>query len=155
MDIGDYIFFFFFVLVIIGRVLSWVFKIILEKSSKTNNSPSKKPGIIEQVVDWFKEIEKNIVQQNSPELIHDTQWEELVSQPVDSELQPTPQLDFEEEPVLNDRRTKTVEKKTHKRPDLKNNTQPKKRTNRKRINLRNAIIHYEMIGPPLALRQEH
>ncbi|KPA12134.1 hypothetical protein MHK_007655 [Candidatus Magnetomorum sp. HK-1] len=153
MDIGDYIFFFFFILVIIGKVLSWVFNQFVEKAPATDNASPNKPGIIEKVVDWLKTLETNIAQQSSPELIQSSQWQEVNPQPLYSEIQPTPQFDFEEESLIDTNVSNKSKCKDQEQSKL--NCRNKQRIRSKKLNLKKAIIHYEMIAPPLALRREY
>jgi len=153
MDIGDIIFIFIVVLVIIGRVLSWVFKEFVEKAPRQHDGAQS--GLMSQLGEWFKSLEQHVSQPVQSNDVSPSIWKKLEPEPVYSELQPTPQFELSDD-IQNDSVTMSELSST-----IKDSIKTKKQTpsknvhSRRQLNLKDAIIHYEIIGPPLALRQEH
>ncbi|MBF0452985.1 MAG: hypothetical protein HQK75_19950 [Candidatus Magnetomorum sp.] len=149
MDIGDFIFFFIVILVIIGRALSWVFKEFVDKAPGDTKDSPQQGGIMNQVVEWLRSLEQSLSQ---PVQTPANPWKDLEPEPLYSELQPTPKFDFVEVPS-DARAVKTCKQKM--KPQANCQQRISKKIRSRQLNLKDAIIHYEIIGPPLALRQEY
>jgi hypothetical protein len=150
MDIGDFIFFFIFILVIIGRVLSWIFKQFVENKPIDNseNTVAKPHSIKDYFVDWIRALEDRI---------DNNQWTNRNSQSSDDEWEPhdTQTEYIELKPPLvkinhSDPKSQPAKLKKalpHKRHQKKIHCKP--------INMKKAMIHYEILSPPISLRQEY
>jgi len=148
MDIGDIIFFIIFVLVIFGKVLSWVFKVFVEKAPIKDDTKKQQASIWDQVGEWFRALETNLQQSTQSTDSKPAHWRDLEPEPVYTELQPTPQFDFSEDVQ------KGSHKKQSQRETIVDQKKSEKQLDSRKFNLRDAIIHYEIISPPLGLRQE-
>jgi len=147
MDIGDFIFFFIFILVILGRVLSWIFKQFVENSpnDNTENTNTKPQSIKDYIFNWIRMLEDRI----------DTnQWSD---RPPRTGKKHLIKKHYEklETPVLENVKqsdTNFQHRKVKKAPPVK------RRHNKmqcKLINIKKAMIHYEILSPPISLRQEY
>jgi hypothetical protein len=152
MDIGDYIFFFIFILVIIGRVLSWIFKqfvVIAPDDDNAEKSSSRQPGMKDKIVEWIRSLEDRIEAKkwDSVAQTAGNEWERIKPNEYDDQIEsPVPV------PV---KHSDTTTQKAQTKIDIV----PKKRICKKgpfrRINIEKAMIHHEILSPPLSLRQEN
>jgi hypothetical protein len=155
MDIGDFIFIFIFILVIIGRVLSFIFKQFVENEPDdgSEKAPSKPQGMKDYIVEWIRSLEDHV-----SETTHN-QWNSHVTQSVDNEwetFETHEKYEALESPA-------NVPEKHHdldtQPKSVKVVPSPKNRVLKKRqfrqMNLKEAMIHYEIFSPPISLRQEN
>jgi len=156
MDLGDFIFIFIMVLVIIGRVLSWLLKQFLPEAPDDKEAPSKQPGIMDHLAEWIRSFEETI----SPVTPETNQWERFDSREYHSESNERKyhvESDEDDEiiqrsqPILSEAQLYQTEPQRHHIPTV----QAGHHLRSKQFNLKNAIIHHEILSPPLALRQEN
>jgi hypothetical protein len=150
MDIGDYIFFFIFILVIIGRVLSWIFNkfVVIAPDDDNAEKPSaRQSGMKDKIVEWIRSLEDRIEAK---------QWDN-VAQTAGNEwerIEPNEYDDKRASPFPVKHSDTTIQP-----AQTKIDISPKKRICKKgpfrRINIEKAMIHHEILSPPLSLRQEN
>jgi len=151
MGIEDFIFLFVFILVIIGRVLSWVFKQFVVNQPDTNaeKKTSDKKGIKEYIADWIRTLEDRI---------GETQWDNTVSQTVENEWERLDTQQYHEDPDIALMKSENQAVTDRPLETRKVNPSTKKRIQKKspfkKINVEKAMIHYEIFSPPISLRQE-
>ncbi|ETR73029.1 MAG: hypothetical protein OMM_07187 [Candidatus Magnetoglobus multicellularis str. Araruama] len=157
MDIGDFIFIFIAVLVILGRVLSWLLQQFVDKpadkSDSTDSADTKKqPGIMDYVVDFLRSLEDGKETQRT-----ESQWSRLDAQhyyaePDDHFIEETHvPVSVPKESISDPQNVIVPQKKKAETPRI----QVQKKYGPRQLNLKEAIIHYEVFAPPLSLRQEY
>jgi hypothetical protein len=151
MDFGDFIFIFVFILVILGRVLSWIFKqFVVNQSVENADQTSSKPqSIKDYVIDWLRSLENQIESNQWDKQTSGNEWEapehEYYEKLESPELIPVKQSPPEKQ-INNDIRTQRIAAKTRQKKNAHNKFQ---------IDLKKAIIHYEILSRPVSLRQEN
>jgi len=154
MDVGDFIFIFIAILIILGRVLSFVFRQFVENkpAERTDQSSSKPQSIKDYVVDWLRSIEDHIESNQWNKQTEDNEWKAPANEYYDP-LE-TPEFASEKQPATEKQADKIIQPKSIvKKPQQKRMIQ--KKYPFRQINLKKAIIHYEIFSPPISLRQEH
>ena len=155
MDIGDFIFIFIVILVIIGRVLSWIFNQFIENEpvNDSEKTPSKQQSIKDYVVEWLRTLEDRVSETAG------NQWSNHVPQIVDNEWEKLDTHEYYDE-IESPTIAPAKEPDTYIQPEsIKIDSPPKKRVHKKinfrHMNLETAMIHYEIFSPPISLRQEN
>ena len=156
MDIGDYIFFFIFILVIIGRVLSWIFKqfVVIAPDDNAEKKSSRQHSMKDKIIEWIRSLE---------ERIEANQWNGNVTQSTVNDWERIDPHEYYDEPTNTDKLTETppikhAEKNIQSKQTKTNHSSKKqipKKVPLRRLNLEKAMIHHEILSPPLSLRQEN